>query len=233
VKVDVGFCHRADAVSPQFRRSLTMLLMRDARTKQRVAGEWDQESSANISAGRCNIVRNFLGGTSDWLWMLDSDMTFGVDILDRLLRTADPQSKPIVGGLCFGVGPEKDAAGGDMFNAELGTRYRAFPTLYSVTEGGFFHWKDYPANTVVKCESTGAACVLIHRRVLADPRWQTPAHPFPWFREAVAGGKPMSEDHFFFLKARQLGYPLHVDTGAKTGHVKPLIVDELFFDEHR
>ena len=100
-------------------------------------------------------------------------------------------------------------------------------------DGGFLHWKDYPRDQVVSVDSTGAACVLIHRSVLEDKRWLTPEHPFPWFRETVFDGKPCSEDHFFFAKARHLGFPIHVDTAAKTGHVKPQVIDEDFFDGYK
>ena len=235
MKVVVGFLHRADSIAPLFRKSLTMLLVRDARTKQRIIGELDQESSANISAGRCNVVQRFLDHPDKphWLWMVDSDMTFAPDILDRLLLAGDPRAKPIVGGLCFGVRPVK-VNGVEQFNGCYGTRLEAFPTLFKPSEdGAMVHWWDYPRDTVVPVFTTGAACLLMHRDMLADKRWKADGHPLPWFRETVVNGRVMSEDHFFCIRAGSLGYPIHVDTGAKTGHVKPVVIDEDWFDEHR
>jgi len=234
VKVVVGFLHRADALSPQFSRSLTMLLVRDARTKQRVIGQLDQESSANISTGRCDIVRRFLAHPDKphWLWMVDSDMSFGVDILDRLLLAADPRSRPIVGGLCFGVRPRK-VNGVECFNEVGATVLEAFPTIYKPSEGGMVPWFDYPRDTVVHAFSTGAACLLMHRDMLADRRWRADGHPLPWFRESTMGDRVVSEDQFFCIKAGGLGFPVHVNTGAQTGHVKPVVIDETFYDEHR
>ena len=226
--VVVGFLHRADAIAPLFRRSLTMLLMRDAATSQHVIAELDKESSANISGARCGVVKDFLAHPAEpeWLWMIDSDMTFADDILERLLATADPISRPIVGALCFGVGPMK-INGKDYFNAEYSTLYKPFPTIYTLDDDGKMqHWQTYMENTVQPVNSTGAACLLVHRSVLADPRWTEDGHPFPWFREAVLHGKPCSEDHFFCLKAGKLGYPIVVDTSIKTGHVKTFVVDE-------
>ena len=238
-RVVVGFLHRADSLAPLFRKSLTMLLMADAKARQRVLAEVDQESSANISAGRCAIVERFLAyEAADWLWMLDSDMTFDAGILERLLRSADAERRPIMGGLCFGCRP-KTHNGQDIINAEFASPLEAFPTIYDERGGGLAPRFDYERDAVQQCDSTGAACLLIHRRVLADRRWRLGAdgkpdgHPHPWFREAVWQGKPMSEDHFFCLKARRLGYPIHVDAGARTGHVKPQVVDEAFYDANR
>lgn len=208
-----------------------MVMMRDAATSRHIVGEFDQESSANISSARCQIVRDFLAHPAkpEWLWMIDSDMTFGHDILDRLLATADPTERPIVGGLCFGVRPVK-FNGVEQFNDCLATPLELFPTIYTLNESGQMqHWNSYPRDTVVQVHSTGAACLLVHRSVFADERWTQDGHPLPWFRESVLNGKVCSEDHFFCIKAGSLGYPLHLDTAAKTGHVKTFIADEDLF----
>lgn len=226
--VIVAFCHRADSLSPQFRRSLTMVYMRDTATTRRIIGELDKESSANIATARCEIVRDFLTHPArpDWLWMVDSDMTFGDGILDRLLTTAHPKERPIVGGLCFGVRPVK-FDGVERFNECLATPLELFPTIYTLdTEGHMLHWAGYPHDSVVQVGSTGAACILIHRSVLADPRWTQDGHPQPWFRESVLHGKVCSEDHFFCLRAGKFGYRVMLDTAAKTGHVKTFVADE-------
>jgi hypothetical protein len=204
-----------------------MLLMRDAATSRHVIAELDKESSANISGGRCSIVRDFLNHPAEpeWLWMVDDDMTFADDILERLLATADVEARPIVGALCFGVRPLK-INGVDYFNAELGTHYKPFPTIYTLADGKMIHWQTYPENAVVPVHSTGAACLLVHRRVLADERWTADGHPLPWFRETVLSGEVCSEDHFFCIRAGSFGYPIHIDTAAKTGHVKTFVVDE-------
>jgi hypothetical protein len=104
---------------------------------RRIVGELDQESSANISTGRCRIVEQFLAHPAqpDWLWMVDADMTFPDDILDRLLSAADPKTKPIVGGLCFGVRPVQ-VDGVEHFSECLGTVLELFPTIFTLDDGG-------------------------------------------------------------------------------------------------
>lgn len=231
MKVALGLIHRADAVSPLHARSLRAVLVRDGATTRRIIAEIDQESSANISAGRCSIVRRFLGTPADWLWMLDSDMTFGEGILDRLCAVVDPTERPIVGGLCFGVRPRK-VDGLERFNPEMGTELELFPTMYLVGNDGVEELTDYPRDTVVRVHSTGAACLMVHRSVFVDDGWDD-GHPMPWFREAVMAGGAVSEDQFFCLRAGALGYPVHVDTAARTGHVKTFVADEAWFDRER
>ena len=228
MSVLVGLCHPATSIAPQFRRCLTAVYLRDAARSRRIVGELDHESSANISAARNRIVREFLAwpGRPDWLWLVDADMTFANTILDRLLQTADPKERPIVGGLCFGVRPVQ-FDGKERFNPVLATPLELFPTVYLFGEDGVMqHWMVYPIDDVVQVHSTGAACLLIHRSVLADARWKEDGHPFPWFREAVLHGQTCSEDQFFCIKAGSLGFPIWLDTAAKTGHVKTFVADE-------
>lgn len=205
-----------------------MVLMRDAGTTRRVLGELDRESTANIATARCQIVRDFLTHPArpEWLWMVDSDMTFGDGILDRLVATGHRRDRPIVGGLCFGVRPAK-IDGQERFNECLATPLELFPTIYGLDDDGhMLHYSGYPRDAVIRVGSTGAACLLINRSVLADKRWTADGHPQPWFRETVLHGEVCSEDHFFCLRAGSFGYPVHLDTAAKTGHVKTFVADE-------
>lgn len=210
-----------------------MLVVREAAipSLRRIIGEFDHESSANISLARCKIVSDFLKHPAkpDWLWMVDADMTFPEDILDRLLSSAHPKDRPIMGGLCFGVRPVQ-VDGEEHFNECMGTPLELFPTIYTLNEQGRFdHHFDYPRNAVVRVTSTGAACLLVHRSVLADSRWLEDDHPMPWFRESVLNGGVISEDHFFCLRANKFGYPVHLNTAARTGHVKTFVADEDLF----
>lgn len=231
--VAVGFIHPANGIAPQFARCYRLLVQNDTAdpSLRRIVGEFDHESSANISLARCRIVSDFLKMPQkpEYLWMVDSDMTFPIDILDRLLQAADVKERPIVGGLCFGVRPVM-VDGEERFNETLGTPLELFPTIYTLNEFGHFdHHFDYPRNAIVRVTSTGAACLLVHRKVLADPRWTEDDHPMPWFRESVMNGGVISEDHFFCLKANAFGYPVHLNTAARTGHVKTFVADEDLF----
>lgn len=229
-KVAVGYCYSQNSMTPQFARSYRMVLARDGASKRRIINELGHETSGvHVPSARCDIVREFLKGNAEWLWMVDTDATFGDDILERLIRSADRRERPIVGALAFGVRPAKDAKGDHIFNDVGASPLELFPTIYMWDDKGTYCVSRYPKDTVMKVNATGAHCLLIHRTVLADERWVTDGHPLPWFRTAVRNGEEVSEDQFFCIKAQALGFPIHVDTGAKTGHVKTFIADEDLF----
>jgi len=226
-KVAVGFCYGQGTFTPQFAASYRMVLARDAATKRRLIHEFGHEASGvHVPTARCRIVASFLKSKAEWLWMVDTDATFGDGILEQLLKSADAKSRPIVGGLAFGVRGVKDANGEPVRNEVGASPLELFPTLYVWDEKGTQAIRHYPLNEVVQVNATGAHCLLIHRTVLADTRWTEDGHPLPWFRTGVRLGQEVSEDQFFCIKAQSFGYPIFVDTAAKTGHVKTFVADE-------
>jgi GT2 family glycosyltransferase len=241
--VVVANIHPSDGVSPRFMNSMIDLLLLDAHQFGHVAGRLDLTSGANIVTARNKIARQFLEQypRAEWLWLVDADMTFDPYTLDRLLRSADRTARPVMGGLCFAL--------------MKGDEQEIVPTLYGLSQGvGLARWFGYPPDQVVQVVGTGAACLLIHRTVLEkirDMRWDdefeakyraqygepsgTPlGHlmfppPWPWFQETITGtdwGDSRSEDLTFCMRVAQAGFPVHVDTSVKIGHVKPVVIDE-------
>lgn len=210
-RVVIGYCHPTE-VSAFFHESVLGLVMYDLNHNQRVVnggGRIERYSSANITNSRNGIVRSFLDDTpAEWLFMVDADMKFDPDLVDRLVDAAQTHQAPIVGGLCFGV------ADGALF-----------PTLYQlVQDEGDAHphmvrYNDFPVDEMFQVTATGAACLLIHRSVLVAMREKYP-EPYPWFQEMVLGDGPMGEDVTFCLRAGVLGFPVFVHTGIHVGHAK-------------
>ena len=183
-----------------------------------VLTEW---SSANVSAARNNLTAKFLDGPGQWLLWVDSDMQWNAeDAIQSLLEVADPAERPIVGGLCFG-------------NSQQGM----FPTIYLAAEddeGRFTtaRVRDYPKDSLVRVAATGAAFLLIHRRVLEAMRERAFDRAFPWFAESGGNGKPVGEDITFCIRDGICGFPVHVHTGVKIGHHKSaLLTEETFLAE--
>jgi glycosyl transferase family 2 len=176
-----------------------------------------QPSSVNVAGGRNEICKSFLEKTpADWLWMIDTDMTFTPDTLERLLEHADPAKAPIVGGLCFGIDDGK-----------------LFPTLYDLTgtedDVQFVRYDAWAPEAMMQVFGTGAACLLIHRTALERIRDFEPPHrpgqkgfstAFPWFQETDFNGKVMGEDITFCLRAGTAGLPVFVNTAVALGHIK-------------
>lgn len=214
-----------------FGRSLIDLLVHDLLGAGRIVshpfGEMGKEAgSGGIVAGRNHLARVFLDeSAAEWLFMVDSDMGFAADTVERLIAAADPVERPIVGGLCFA----QKSAGRGPFHAQ---RYRCTPTVYRLAEtdddAGFLPLLDYERDTVVQCDATGAACVLIHRDALAAIRAR---FGDVWFDPIRKPKAPVTasygEDLSFCLRALACDLPLYVHTGVKTTHDK----GGVFFDE--
>ncbi|MAP64040.1 MAG: hypothetical protein CMH34_09930 [Microbacterium sp.] len=180
--------------------------------------------SNGLIAARNETAAAFLAGDAEWLWWVDTDMGFEANALDQLLASADPTSRPVVGGLCFAqMEREPDGMGG--FRTEV------VPALYQWHEAsdgrsGFVAWREYPRDTLAEVAATGSAFVLIHRSV-----FERVAEKFgagSWYERMVnpATGQLLGEDLSFCARARMVGVPIHVHTGIKTTHRKPRWVGE-------
>ncbi len=175
------------------------------------------ESGPNISTARNKICADFLTRPAPWLLMVDTDMVFAADALDRLIAAADPAERPLVGGLCWSLDK-----GGKV------------PTLYELTQPepgriGFQRPESWPENQLIRVSATGAAFLLIHRSALEKIAADCGDTAAPWFRESAIGA-PMSlmgEDMTFCLRAAAAGIPVHVHTGVQAGHMKTTMLGEV------
>jgi len=175
--------------------------------------------SQNVYKARNDIVTAFLSTDCDYLFCVDADMGIPENAIERLVSVAHTEERPIVAGLCFGQ------ADTGFREADYSSTFAVFPTIYAWNEdddGDVESWStigDYPKDTVVQLDATGGACVLIHRGVLEKMRAEFGDHWFTPLTNKATGG-PWGEDTSFFLRCRQLGIPVHMDTSVKTSHDK-------------
>lgn len=221
--VTLAYVHSTD-VSHSFHNSLINLLLLDAANEQRVirGGYLPlRYGTEGLVAARNMIAAQFLDGDSDWLFVVDTDMGFSPDTLERLVEAADPVVRPIVGALCF-AWRELEPDG------YSGYRCEPRPTIfrYVPTDNGhrFMGVSSYPFDEVVECHGTGSACILIHRSVFESIRRE---YGSTWY-ERITGddGNKLGEDISFCVRAAGCGFPIHVHTGVKTTHMKTLWVGE-------
>ncbi len=213
------------------------MLLRDQATSRRIVREGGAElrkqaSTGEIVKGRNQIAADFLDTTDgEWLFMVDSDMGFAADTVDRLVASADEYDRPIMGGLCF---KHHKLADGE-YRAQ---KYFVQSTLYAwherEDEVGFVPLMAYPRDQVFPVSATGAACILFHRSALETIR---AAKGDTWFDPIThptgKDGKPraFSEDLSFCIRAASCDIPIHVDTSVKTCHDKGgVFLDEDEFD---
>ena len=170
-------------------------------------------ASGQLVEGRNQVMEAFLSTDAEWLFMVDSDMGFGHDTIERLIGDG---TRPCVGALCFGVKRQ-----GDDDPVTMAVNLRCFPTIYGFVERdddiGFQVITDYPRDEIVVASATGAACFVVRRDVVESikDRYGT------WFDQIVhPKGRKFSEDMSFWVRVAGCGFPLVIDTSIRTSHDK-------------
>ena len=220
-----------------FGLSWTDLMMYDQAISGRIirpGGQYLRKvaGTMGVAAGRNEIARAFLASDTTWLWMVDTDMGFAPDTVDRMVKSALANRVKVLGALCFAQKQDPDLSQGDLY----ANRYRIQPTLYAYTqvagtdERGFKSITRYARDQFQEVGATGAACVLIHRKVLE----MVGPDPFDPIKVAGAGGngtdRTFSEDLSFCIRVAAAEFAIGVDTSIKTTHHKGgVFLDETTF----
>ena len=207
-RVVITYLHR-DTVSHSFMTSLDGVRIHDPSV---IVGKIPIFCpSGQLGTARNNSVRAFLDGTdADWFWTVDTDMGFAPDTLEQLLRSADPDTRPVVSALCYSL----QSAGSDGLG---GYRVKQVPAAY---DEKMQQLDSVPADTRVRVGGTGAACLLVHRSALERIRDRYGDH---WFTESDDGdGLRMGEDVSFCYRLSATGAPVYVDTRVRTSHHKSM-----------
>lgn len=196
------------------RHEFTSSMWATARVFPEIIDQRSRQMGPRVASGRNGLIREFLLTDAEWFLGIDTDQYWAPEDLRRLLDAADPVRRPIIGGLVFAD------QGGQLF-----------PTMYKLGDEGSFHVAlDYPRDSIVEVDGTGAAFIMIHRRVIERMATKYP-EPFPWYQETVVNGVDRGEDLTFCTRARELGYKIFVHTGVKVGHVKTRYLTEAEYDK--
>ena len=154
-------------------------------------------------------------GGFDYVLWLDSDMTFGPDLMEKLLADMEPEDGPkrqAVSGLCFGRRPPFKPC--------------IYKSLDVQQQGQMIYPKaevylDYPRDQLFEVAACGFACVMMRMDVLeAMGIYGVPFFPI--------GG--LGEDLTFCWRAQKLDIKFHCDSRLKIGHIMRIHVDEDFRD---
>lgn len=220
-----------------FGLSWTDLMLHDQAMGGRIIGGSNQylrkmAGTMGVAAARNEIAKYVIDSDAEWLFMVDSDMGFAGDTLDRMIKSALHSDVQILGALCFAQKLDPDVATG-AFHA---VRYRIQPTVYryvevaATGERGFQSITKYRRDSFQRVAATGAACMLIHRDALEA----IGPEPFMPITDPTAGGndtpRTFSEDLSFCVRASAAGLDIGVDTSIKTTHYKGgIYLDEVAF----
>jgi len=226
----VGWCDGGEWAAC-FGLSLHALFMTDfCSPSPRIMRDPDQRyylrniaGTMGIASARNEIVTAMLDQTdAEYLFMVDSDMGFEPDIVERLVSSLEGGQYDVMGALAFAL--KRRLLNPNPLSAEL---TRLCPTIYDYVEldveTGFTPRLRYERDAVQQCAGTGAAAVLIGRSVLLrireryGNRWFEPmTHP----TGDRGAPRTFGEDLSFCVRVAAVGGRMAVDTAVKTAHAK-------------
>lgn len=218
----IAYVHDTE-VAHSWHRSVTDLLMHDLGNHQRLyRGGFIavRYSTGGIIRARNEAVDMFMGAKdSPWLFWTDTDMGFAPDTVDRLIEAADPDERPIMGALAFSSKEIRSDGLGGYWTQPIPTVLDW--TVTPTGEAGFAARFGYEPDSVVRCSGTGAACIVVHRSVFE----RLGPNPYEPLRNPTTG-ELLGEDLSFCARAAEHDIPIHVHTGVKTSHLKPIWMAE-------
>jgi hypothetical protein len=162
------------------------------------------------------VVERFLAADrADWLFWIDTDMGFAADTggspdgVRRPDRTADRRWPVLrerevevdgLGGVSVPAPCRRSTTG-----VNTKARKASKPPRPSLTP------------ELIRCGATGSACLLVHRSAFEaiGAGWYDPIRN-------PSTGSPMGEDLSFCVRAGARQISVHVATGVRTSHLKPI-----------
>ncbi len=157
--------------------------------------------------GRNMLVEAFLETDAEWLMMIDSDMVFAHNSIEKLIESADPKDAPVVSGLCFAIN----------------TKFGQYPVAYRNLDGVPVVVFKLPDFGMMPVDAIGAAFMLTHRTVFEN--YRRPG-PHPWFHRLEVNtsgtfeGAFLGEDLSWCWWLRTKDVPIYVNVDVEIGHIK-------------
>lgn len=213
--VILSFCHPG-TVTTDF--MLSVLAASRAKDTP-ILGVVEVRSGPLLTAARNEQARSFLEDQPDaeWLWMVDTDMVFNPGALPALLESADPETKPVVGGLCMTI----------MQGQLLPSMYYARRAEDNNGKFTFNPVAQWEPGSLLRVDGTGCACLLVHRSVFKRLNEANPADEGLWFAEMIVDGTLLGEDLSFCLRCAMAEIPVLVNTAVEVGHIKPVTLGQV------
>jgi GT2 family glycosyltransferase len=160
------------------------------------------EEGYTIAENRNYIAFQALNSKSDYLLMIDDDMTFSADALDKLLAN------------------NKDICGVAYHSRGSKDKIKIVPDIMSIAEvdkGKYINLEeetDPKYKDTFECYATGTGIILIRTDVFLKV-------PQPWFEFTYEenGKCKNGEDWNFCFKAKDAGFKIYTDPKIAVGHI--------------
>ncbi len=150
-----------------------------------------------VHDARNKIVKKFLESTASHLMFVDSDIQFPSDGINKLMKL------------------DKDIAGGIYFRRQV----PHLPTINRIKGKALEIPTDFPWNKPFQVDVLATGFMLIKRKVLEEIK-----PPYFYFRNFH--DKPIGEDVYFCLKARERGIEIWCDPTIPLGHVGEYVYEK-------
>lgn len=186
----------------------SILLAREETAYQHI---WIKINGPYMDMGRNDVVRHFLEECDDeWLLFVDSDIAFQSGQIDQLIKSADHELRPIVGGLYYSMF-------GDRGKLAVAYDYtdKAYGSPAELTQEQI----ENAPEDLIPVDAVGAGFLLLSRPFLEafGEHWGPPS---PWFAEVPINGVQSGEDLTFCMRAKDMGYQVYLNRACKVDHLK-------------
>lgn len=164
-----------------------------------------------VDDARNNLTEAFLQSPTEWLFWMDSDMTFPPDALEQLFNVAEEKDTKMVTGIYYqrkGLNYPCIWSRGEELEDGTKTGLQS-PKSKTNKYLGTFAIVHPDKKEPFKVHAAGFGCVLIHRSVFEVMKR-------PWF-QFIKG--TCSEDFYFFVEAHDLGFELWAVPTIDLGHI--------------
>jgi len=164
-----------------------------------------------IDDARNGLAETFLATNTEWLFWMDSDMTFPKETLVELFKVAEEKNAKVVSGVYYqrkgnnfpvlwsrGTESESGLVSGMDNNRAATNKYV-----------GSFMFPHPDKQEPFMAHAAGFGCVLVHRSVFE-------VLDRPWFKFLPG---TCSEDFYFFINAKEAGFQLWVTPKLDLGHI--------------
>ena len=155
---------------------------------------------------------------TDWLFWIDSDIVLTLDIWEKICKTADKDTHPIVSGIYF------------IAKEEHGSLPVILPCIFD-DENEYLvkYHHPLPINQILKVDCAGMGLIVMHRNVVTMLRKEYGEEASFFGENNMSGDKFIGEDIAFFRKCKKINIPLYAHTGAIAKHIKKVAWDTDYY----
>ncbi len=176
-----------------------------------------------VDDARNGLAEAFLASPTEWIFWMDSDMLFPPETLIELIKVAEEKEAKFVTGVYYQRKgnnlPCLWTRGAPLVNGSL-SAVGSVKAEYNKYVGAFTF--PHPSKKEpFEVHAAGFGCILVHRALFEKM-------DRPWFKFLPG---TCSEDFYFCVNAKELGYRLWAVPGPVLGHIAdaPVITKHDFF----